>query len=63
MFGLLPPIPHRATLGVPQLWRPNRPPQLRQGAAPEVKVQTGPNKSKSVHTSSATIRIKQGLVV
>jgi hypothetical protein len=49
MFGLLPPIPHRATLGVPQLWRPNRPPQLRQGAAPEVKVQTGPKRSHASH--------------
>lgn len=32
---------HRATLCAPQqLWRSNRPPQLRQGVALEVKVQT-----------------------
>jgi hypothetical protein len=37
LFGCLPKTPHHATHFPPQVWRPNRPPYLRRGVAPEFK--------------------------
>jgi hypothetical protein len=45
VFGGLAPAPHRATLWLPRVWRPNRPPRVRRAAAP---VQTGPKSSPNL---------------
>jgi hypothetical protein len=41
VFGGLARAPHRATLRLSRVWRPNRPPRVWRAAAPTVPVQTG----------------------
>jgi hypothetical protein len=51
MFGGLARAPHHATLRLPRVWRPNRPPQVRHAVASTTLVQTSLRRITSHYTT------------